>query len=107
MKTATGKSPRTRAKIIAELASLPSAIQGKICEDKRRLANRRNHTIRIPRDRTRTRFWNFQLANSGYAFSRTNATVSTTPTSENPIATRYASVQGATDVLSFKIWSKR
>ena len=49
----------------------------------------------------------FQLANSGYAFSRTNATVNTTPTSENPIATRYASVQGATDVLSFKIWSKR
>ena len=39
MKTATGTSPRTRAKIIAELASLPSAIQGKICEDKRRLAN--------------------------------------------------------------------
>ncbi len=65
MKTATGKSPRTRAKIIAELASLPSAIQGKICEDKRRLANGatavyhnlqywangRNHTVRIPRDK--------------------------------------------------------
>ena len=65
MKTATGKSPRTRAKIIAELASLPSAIQGKICEDKRKLAdgttavyhnlqywaNGRNHTIRIPRDK--------------------------------------------------------
>ena len=65
MKTATGKSPRTRAKIIAELASLPGAIQGKICEDKRRLANGatavyhnlqywadgRNHTVRIPRDK--------------------------------------------------------
>ena len=65
MKTTSGKSPRTRAKIIAELASLPSAIQGKICEDRRKLAdgttavyhnlqywaNGRNHTIRIPRDR--------------------------------------------------------
>ena len=65
MKTTLGKSPRTRAKIIAELASLPSAIQGKICEDKRKLAdgttavyhnlqywaNGRNHTIRIPRDK--------------------------------------------------------
>ena len=39
MKTTLGKSPRTRAKIIAELASLPSAIQGKICEDKRKLAD--------------------------------------------------------------------
>ena len=65
MKTTLGKSPRTRAKIIAELASLPSAIQGKICEDKRKLAdgttavyhnlqywaNGRNHSIRIPRDK--------------------------------------------------------
>ena len=65
MKTTSAKSPRTRAKIIAELASLPSAIQGKICEDKRKLAdgttavyhnlqywaNGRNHTIRIPRDK--------------------------------------------------------
>ena len=65
MKTTTDKSPRTRAKIIAELASLPSAIQGKICEDKRRLANGatavyhnlqywangRNHTVRIPKDK--------------------------------------------------------
>ena len=30
---------RARAKIIAELASLPSAVQGKICEDRRALAN--------------------------------------------------------------------
>ena len=65
MKTSTDKSPRTRAKIIAELASLPSAIQGKICEDKRRLANGatavyhnlqywangRNHTVRIPKNK--------------------------------------------------------
>jgi hypothetical protein len=65
MKTSTSKSPRTRAKIIAELASLPNAIQGKICEDKRKLAdgttaiyhnlqywaNGRNHTVRIPKDK--------------------------------------------------------
>lgn len=58
-------SPRTRAKILAELAALPSAVQGTICEDKRTLADGttavyhnlqywadgRNHTIRIPRDR--------------------------------------------------------
>ena len=57
--------PRTRAKILAEIASLPSVIQGKICEDRRVLANGttavyhnlqywadgRNHTIRIPRDK--------------------------------------------------------
>ena len=61
----TDKSPRTRAKIIAELASLPSAIQEKICEDKKRLANGatavyhnlqywangRNHTVRIPKNK--------------------------------------------------------
>ncbi len=65
MKTTPSKSPRTRAKIVAELASLPSAIQGKICEDKRKLANGttavyhnlqywangRNHTVRIPKDK--------------------------------------------------------
>ena len=65
MKTSNTKSPRTRAKIIAELASLPNAIQGKICEDKRKLAdgstavyhnlqywaNGRNHTVRIPKDK--------------------------------------------------------
>lgn len=65
MKTTSGTSPRTRAKIIAEIASLPSAIQGKICEDRRILANGttavyhnlqywadgRNHTIRIPREK--------------------------------------------------------
>ena len=56
---------KTRAKIIAELASLPSAVQGKICEDRRVLTNGktavyhnlqywadgRNHTIRIPSDK--------------------------------------------------------
>lgn len=65
MKTTPAKSPRTRAKILAELAALPSAVQGKICEDKRILANGttavyhnlqywadgRNHTIRIPREK--------------------------------------------------------
>ena len=65
MKATSAKSPRTRAEIIAELASLPSAVQGKICEDKRRLADGttavyhnlqywadgRNHTIRIPREK--------------------------------------------------------
>lgn len=65
MKTNNCPSPRTRAKILAELASLPSSIQGKICEDKRILANGttavyhnlqywadgRNHTIRIPKDK--------------------------------------------------------
>ena len=59
------KLAKTRAKIIAELASLPSAVQGKICEDRRVLANGktavyhnlqywadgRNHTIRIPSDK--------------------------------------------------------
>ncbi len=59
------KLAKTRAKIIAELASLPSAIQGKICEDRRVLASGktavyhnlqywadgRNHTIRIPSDK--------------------------------------------------------
>ena len=59
------KRAKTRAKIIAELASLPSAVQGKICEDRRVLANGktavyhnlqywadgRNHTIRIPSDK--------------------------------------------------------
>ena len=57
--------PRTRAKILAEIAALPSAVQGKICEDRRILANGttvvyhnlqywadgRNHTIRIPKDK--------------------------------------------------------
>jgi len=65
MKATSVRSPRTRAKIIAELASLPSAIQGKICEDRRTLANGttavyhnlqywadgRNHTIRIPHEK--------------------------------------------------------
>ena len=65
MNTNTQKTPRTRAKILAELAALPSAIQGKICEDRRTLAdgtttvyhnlqywaNGRNHTIRIPKDK--------------------------------------------------------
>lgn len=65
METKSGNSPRTRAKIIAEIASLPSAIQGKICEDRRTLADGttavyhnlqywadgRNHTIRIPKDK--------------------------------------------------------
>jgi hypothetical protein len=57
--------PRTRAKILAEIAALPSAIQGKICEDRRVLADGttavyhnlqywadgRNHTVRIPKDK--------------------------------------------------------
>ena len=65
MNITKAKSGKTRAKIIAELASLPSAIQGKICEDRRVLANGktaiyhnlqywadgRNHTIRIPSDK--------------------------------------------------------
>lgn len=65
MNTTTSNSPRNRAKIIAEIVSLPSAIQGKICEDRRTLANGttaiyhnlqywadgRNHTIRIPREK--------------------------------------------------------
>jgi len=65
MKATSAHSPRTRARIIAELASLPSVIQGKICEDRRILANGttavyhnlqywadgRNHTIRIPREK--------------------------------------------------------
>jgi hypothetical protein len=65
MKSKSLKSPGTRAKILAELASLPSAIQGKICEDRRTLADGtvavyhnlqywcdgRNHTIRIPKDK--------------------------------------------------------
>ena len=65
MNTNKTKLAKTRAKIIAELASLPSAIQGKICEDRRVLANGktavyhnlqywadgRNHTIRIPSDK--------------------------------------------------------
>ena len=65
MNTNTQKTPRNRAKILAELAALPSAIQGKICEDRRTLAdgttavyhnlqywaNGRNHTIRIPKDK--------------------------------------------------------
>ena len=65
MNTNNTKSPRTRAKILAELAALPSAVQGKICEDRRKLAdgttavyhnlqywaNGRNHTVRIPKDK--------------------------------------------------------
>ena len=65
MKTGISTTPRTRAKILAELASLPSAVQGKICDDRRTLADGttavyhnlqywadgRNHTVRIPRDR--------------------------------------------------------
>ena len=59
------KLAKARAKIIAELASLPSAVQGKICEDRRVLANGktavyhnlqywadgRNHTFRIPEEK--------------------------------------------------------
>lgn len=62
MNANTPNSERTRAEILAELVSLPSAIQGKICEDRRVLASGttavyhnlqywadgRNHTIRIP-----------------------------------------------------------
>lgn len=65
MKANNSNSPRSRAKILAELASLPSAVQGTICEDRRTLADGttavyhnlqywsdgRNHTIRIPRGR--------------------------------------------------------
>lgn len=62
MKKQAQKTARTRAQIIAELATLPTAIQGKICEDRRVLAsgkiavyhnlqywaNGKNHTYRIP-----------------------------------------------------------
>ena len=65
MNTTPNPQPRTRAKILAEIAALPSAVQGKICEDRRILANGaiavyhnlqywadgRNHTIRIPKDK--------------------------------------------------------
>lgn len=57
----------SRSGIIARLASLPRALQGKICEDRRTLADGttavyhnlqywhggKNHTIRIPADRLR------------------------------------------------------
>lgn len=65
MKTDISATPRTRAKILAELASLPRAVLGKICDDRRTLADGttavyhnlqywadgRNHTVRIPEDR--------------------------------------------------------
>lgn len=56
---------RSRAKIIAAIADLPPAIQGKICEDRRKLANGKtvvyhnlqywadgkNHTLHIPENK--------------------------------------------------------
>ena len=65
MKNTSVTPPRARAEIIADLTALPGAVQGKICEDRRVLADGttavyhnlqywsggRNHTIRIPGDR--------------------------------------------------------
>lgn len=65
MKDTTTIPPRPRAEIIAELAAIPSAVQGKICEDRRILADGttavyhnlqwwadgRNHTFRIPEEK--------------------------------------------------------
>ncbi len=65
MKAKKTTKARSRAEIIAEFASLPPTVQGKICEARHTLAdgkvavyhnlqywaNGRNHTVHIPKDR--------------------------------------------------------
>lgn len=65
MKTETKPSPRSRAEIMAELASLPPSVQGKICSYEvttssgnaityhklQYWANGKNHSVHIPNDK--------------------------------------------------------
>ena len=65
MKTKEQQDVRPRSTIIGEIAAIPSAVQGKICELRKRLsggkvatyynlqywADGRNHTIHIPREK--------------------------------------------------------